>query len=202
MPKKIGLLYSLSIFACLITLVGVHNNSAYGQATNEKPVAKLIASYSEDSSLVATRSSASSSSSAVSSLSIVATDYEKKAFDLINQERIAKGAEPLRWDVDLCRMARMHSKNMAEKNFFAHTGPDGSVKDRAKECGVVGWKALGENIAFNLGYSDPAEFAVKGWKESPKHLDNLLRTVYTHSAIGVAVASDGSVYFTQVFAAR
>jgi uncharacterized protein YkwD len=204
--KKFG----TSAFLCLF-LFAVAGHS-YGQSDNKKsePVARLFASYTpEKSTTIAANSSSSSSSASVAttntsiSVTAIVMEYERKAFDLINEERKTKGIEPLKWDPDLLRMARLHSQNMSVNNFFAHTGPDGvDVKERAKVCGVVGWKALGENIAYNLGYSDPASSAVVGWKESPKHYTNLLRTVYTHSAIGVSVTEDGHIYFTQVFAAR
>jgi uncharacterized protein YkwD len=61
---------------------------------------------------------------------------------------------------------------------------------------------LAENIALNQGYDDPAEFAVEGWMNSPKHRSNILYPRFNRSAIGIARAADGTVYFTQVFISR
>ena len=114
-----------------------------------------------------------------------------------------KGEQPLVWDEDLNRMARLHSQNMARQNFFDHTGPDGQdTLMRARACGIRQWSALGENITYNQGFDDPAAFAVERWINSAKHRDNILRADFTHSGVGVAEAADGRIYFTQVFLTR
>jgi uncharacterized protein YkwD len=130
------------------------------------------------------------------------SSLETKTFSLINEERQAKGRKQLVWDEDLGRMARRHSDSMVRHDFFAHSGPDGAMLERAQFSGVPKCKALGENIAYNLGYSDPATFAVKHWIDSAGHHDNILRRSFTHTGVGVARAADGRVFFTQVFAAR
>ena len=100
-------------------------------------------------------------------------------------------------------MARQHSSNMAQQNFFNHVGPDGmDTTDRARLSGVNDWRALGENIAYNQGYDDPAAFAVERWMLSAKHRANILRGEFNRSAIGAARTSDGRVYMTQVFITR
>jgi uncharacterized protein YkwD len=145
----------------------------------------------------AMRGTASTSSSAS------ASSLERRAFDLINQQRIANGEQPLVWDSELCRMARMHSDSMAHQEFFDHTGPDGrDMRERARESNIRGWSAMAENIAYNQGFNDPAAFAVERWMRSNKHRDNILNDSFTRSAIGIARSEDGRVYLTQVFIAR
>lgn len=134
---------------------------------------------------------------------ITATSLEQRAFELINAARIANGAEPLVWDAELCRMARLHSQNMARMGFFAHTGPDGlDMIARANASGVRNWSALGENIAYNQGYDDPSAIAVERWMHSTKHRTNILNAQFTHSGLGIAQSADGRVFLTQVFIAR
>jgi uncharacterized protein YkwD len=128
---------------------------------------------------------------------------EKFAFELINKERAAKNLEALTWKDDLAKVARLHSQNMADGNFFNHRGLDGSmVNDRANSLGVKRWQAIGENIAFNQGYENPAEFAVECWLESSAHRKNLLNVRWQETGIGIAVAANGAYYFTQVFLER
>ena len=92
---------------------------------------------------------------------------------------------------------------MAQNHFFSHRGLDGSmVDDRAEQMGIYNWRAIGENIAFNRGYEQPAEWAVETWLESPTHRSNLLNKSWNESAVGVSIARDGSYYFTQVFFLR
>lgn len=128
---------------------------------------------------------------------------EKKAFELINGKRLEKGLQPLKWSDEVAKIARLHSQNMANYKFFSHTGLDGSlVNDRADRLGVSRWRAIGENIAFNRGYQNPVEFAVERWMLSTSHMQNLLNDRWKESGVGVAVANDGSYYFTQVFMVR
>jgi uncharacterized protein YkwD len=130
-------------------------------------------------------------------------DLERLAFQLINEKRAEQGLEALEWNEDIARMARLHSNDMAQNKFFSHSGNDGSmVDDRADRSGIKRWRAIGENIAYNRGYKNPCEFAVEKWMLSPSHKKNLLDTRWKESAIGVAVAADGSYYFTQVFLLR
>lgn len=132
-----------------------------------------------------------------------ATSDEKRAFDLINNARRASGLAPLALDTELCRLARLHSGDMATNNFFDHHNPEGlDAAGRARQEGVRGWRALGENIALNQGYDDPADFAVERWLKSAKHRANISNAAWTHTGIGVARAADGTFYFTQVFIVR
>lgn len=127
-------------------------------------------------------------------------ELERTAFDLLNGQRASKGLPALVWNEDVARIARMHSENMARYKFFSHTGLDGKmVNDRADKCGVSRWKAIGENIAYNRGYDKPADFAVERWMQSIPHRENILNDRWQQSAVGVAIAADGSYYFTQVF---
>jgi uncharacterized protein YkwD len=131
------------------------------------------------------------------------TGEERRAFDLINAERRRRGLGTLSWDGGLVRLARYHSENMARGGFLNHVDREGlDLKRRAQVLGLHGWKTLGENIAYNQGYSDPTAFAVERWMVSEKHRENALNGEYTHAAVGIARASDGTYYFTQVFMRR
>lgn len=137
------------------------------------------------------------------SIVVNTASIERIAFDLINQKRVESGFRQLEWSDEVARIARQHSQDMAEFKYFGHRGLDDSmVSDRADRSGLKKWRAIGENIAFNRGYKDPVEVAVKLWLESPSHRQNLLKSDWGESAVGIAVAADGSYYFTQVFLTR
>ena len=128
---------------------------------------------------------------------------ERQVFDLINKKRAAIGLVPLTWNDDLAAVARAHSQDMADQNFFSHRGSDGTmVDDRADKLGVRDWAAIGENIAFERGFDNAAEFAVERWMESPAHKQNLLDQRWKETGMGVAILPDGTYYFTQVFLLR
>ncbi len=128
---------------------------------------------------------------------------ERRTFDLMNAERQASGLQMIEWDDELAAVARMHSKNMAERKFFSHRGADGyTVDHRAALFGIRKWLAIGENIALIRGHDDPATVAVDNWMRSTAHKKNILNALWQRAAIGVVEAADGTIYFTQVFIAR
>lgn len=128
---------------------------------------------------------------------------EHSAFDQINQKRVENGLAPLVWSDAVAGIARIHSQHMAELSFFAHRDLEGKlVSDRADDAGLTKWRAIGENIAFNRGFSDPVGRTVELWLNSQSHRQNLMSENWKESAIGVAVGKDGSLYFTQVFLQR
>lgn len=125
---------------------------------------------------------------------------ERDAFQLINTERSLAGLPTLKWSDRIAEVARLHSNNMADQNFFSHKGLDGlMVDERAEKLKMGSWMAIGENIAFMKGYENPVAVAVEKWLQSPGHKKNLLGPDWTETAIGLAVTADGKYYFTQVF---
>ena len=174
-----------------------------------RPVARLIASGPIPSEEYVSRvvhleprrtPSVTTTSQPVSSFKL--TTLERRAFDLVNEQRKSHGQRALAWDPELARLARQHSENMAGGGFLDHTEPVGmTMVNRAHAQGIVGWRALAENIAYNQGYDDPAGFVAQRWMVSYKHRENLLNSRWTRSAVGVAIANDGRVFFTQVFIA-
>ena len=127
---------------------------------------------------------------------------EKRAFDQTNAARAANGLTPLTWNPALCQMARTFSEQMVRQGFFSHQSPDGAhMEDRARTAGIAHFRMLGENIAYNQGFPDPGAFAVERWMQSAGHRANILNPGFQQSAIGVFVAADGTVYFTQEFLA-
>ncbi len=128
---------------------------------------------------------------------------EHIAFDIVNQKRVENGLKSLVWSDQLEGVARGHSQNMADFDFFSHRGMDNKmVSDRADDAHLGKWRAIGENIAFNRGFADPIAKALQLWLDSPSHRNNMMNDNWREAAIGVAIAADGSYYFTQVFLAR
>lgn len=128
---------------------------------------------------------------------------ERQAFDSLNAERKARGVPAFEWNDKIASVARYHSLNMAKGKFFSHQDQEGLlVSDRADRMGLADWTAIGENIAFVKGFRTPVELAVGTWMQSAAHRENVLAARWKESAIGVAIAEDGSYYFTQVFIAR
>jgi uncharacterized protein YkwD len=109
-------------------------------------------------------------------------------------------APPLTWEASLAAAALAHSRDMAQRNYFSHTGRDGArVGERASRAGYD-WRRVGENIA--TGQGSPAR-ALAGWLASPSHCANLMNAAFTQMGAAYAVDrdSDTGIYWTQVLAA-
>lgn len=135
--------------------------------------------------------------------STLSSRLERKVFNLVNQERQRRNLKPLAFDSRLARVARAHSIEMADENYFSHYDRDGgTVVDRAKDFKIRRWRRIGENLFTCNGYKNPASIAVKGWLKSRSHRKNMLGRSWDSTGIGVAVSRDGEVYITQVFLKR
>jgi uncharacterized protein YkwD len=128
---------------------------------------------------------------------------EHRVFDLINDERIKNGLQPLIWTDKSAITARFHSANMSQTSYFSHKDLIGNrVEDRLNKFGVTDWRMAGENIAWISGYDDPTARVVESWMNSPGHRKNILQPKYRESGIGLAITDDHKFYFTQVFVSR
>ena len=125
---------------------------------------------------------------------------EKLIFSLVNKKRAGFSLPPLIWSEKAAQAARLHSRNMSLLNFFSHTGLDGKdVADRVEFFGLKKWLMVGENIAYNHGYGNPAERAIETWMNSSGHRKNILNKNYRETGVGITVNLSGTYYFTQVF---
>lgn len=123
--------------------------------------------------------------------------FERQMFDLANAVRARYGKHLLTWDNAVASIARSHSQDMSERDYFDHTNKSGkSPFDRMKEGGID-YGAASENIA---GGSTSAIFAHEGLMNSEGHRKNILSDNVTHLGVGVFFG-DGrfSFYYTQKF---
>ncbi|MEL7967577.1 CAP domain-containing protein [Vreelandella neptunia] len=107
-----------------------------------------------------------------------------------------EAVEPLTWSCKLEAAAKSHSADMAENDYFSHTGPDGAgIEQRVGNQDYV-WQAVGENIA--AGHTSVSA-VVEGWLDSPGHCRNIMNEAFTE--MGMAKAKDSesrySTYWTQ-----
>lgn len=176
-----------------ISLLTALSGTVFGQTNNSTRPAALLA----------TTNPSKLNHAATGGMPLVATSAEQHTFELVNAERVKGGLRPLVWDADLTRMARLYAEKMASQNFFSHKAPDGEdLRERSRASGLVKFKRLGENLAYNKGFADAAVCAVVGWMRSEGHRKHILDGEFTRSGIGIAQSADGRVYFTQYFAVR
>jgi uncharacterized protein YkwD len=99
----------------------------------------------------------------------------------------------------LIQAAEAHAKDMADKNYFSHTGKDGSNPGVRITRTGYSWSTYGENIA--AGYPTVAD-AVKGWYASSGHCSNFMNGAFTQVGFGKATnaASTYKTYWVAVLA--
>jgi uncharacterized protein YkwD len=122
----------------------------------------------------------------------------------VNSYRRNHGASDLQRHAGLERLAQQHCEYLLQ-----HKGEFGLYGKHVSHYGFEGravaareyfqMRSVSENVvaAFNPG-SNPAPVLVKLWSQSKDH-DHNMRSSWTHTGIGVVVASDGTVYSTQLF---
>jgi len=107
--------------------------------------------------------------------------------------------QPLRVNDALQEIAQGRSEDMAERGYFSHYTPEGTmVFSEMARRGFVGWNGA-ECLA--RGYNSPPE-ALRAFLGSVAHKGVLLASYYTDIGIGVAVDSDGVKYMTILLAGR
>ena len=120
---------------------------------------------------------------------------EKTVFDLINNARAKAGITKLIADNNVFKVARLKSKDMVSKAYFAHTSPTyGSPFKMLQTYGVT-YKVAGENIAGNPSL----EAAVNAWLNSATHKQNLLSNTYNYIGIGVEKSETYGYVITAMF---
>ncbi|MFC8132330.1 sigma-70 family RNA polymerase sigma factor [Streptomyces sp. NPDC057302] len=124
--------------------------------------------------------------------------YSAEVTRLANAERAKSGCGPLTLNSKLGDAAQGHSDDMAERDFFDHTNPDGKDPgDRVTAAGYK-WSTYGENIA--AGQRTPAA-VMDSWMNSSGHRANILNCSFKEIGIGYRQGSGGP-WWTQNFGAR
>ncbi|MCP4600648.1 MAG: CAP domain-containing protein [Proteobacteria bacterium] len=140
---------------------------------------------------------------------------ECQVLKLVNQRR-SQGADcgnyghfestgALALQSNLREAARLHSRDMGERNYFSHESPGGpngiDMLERVENAGYTGWAAIGENIAAGRG---AAEETMIGWMESPGHCANIMNPEFSQIGVGYAQVSGSEFihYWTQDFGRR
>lgn len=153
-------------------------------------------------------------------------EIEYLVHELTNQERQNHGLSQLAFDSEITQIARGHSLDMSERNYFAHETPEGfTPTDRAEQLGYSCQKMVGlliytgiaENIfqghLFDSYYTvngvitsfdwiseeEIAKITVDGWMNSPGHRENILTEIFDREGIGIEITYDHKVYVTQNF---
>jgi len=107
--------------------------------------------------------------------------FEQRVFELINIQRANRGLQALAWHDGLANLARAHSVDMVNRDFFHHTCPSGrSLADRLNDAGLR-WSIAATNLAF--GFPTP-EAVVSAWMDSQEQREHILHPGLRHLGVG------------------
>lgn len=107
---------------------------------------------------------------------------------------------PLKMDPSLRCAARKHSADMAARDFFDHTNPDGELPwDRMGKAGYGGYSNAGENIAAG---SPDAQGTMDQWLGSDGHCANIMSPNFQDIGVGYSPGGQYGHLWTQVFGAK
>ena len=132
---------------------------------------------------------------------MVAPDYipEQEVIDIynaINDYREENGLERLVLDPELCKLAYVRAQEQGQSK--GHTRPDGGgFHTVAKDYGYS-YQGLGENIA--IGPDADCYEVTNGWKNSPGHNENMLKSKWIKTGIALCILDNGRYAIVHLFA--
>ncbi len=102
---------------------------------------------------------------------------------LTNEQRRDKGANVLTVDQRLADAAEAKAQDMLDRQYFAHTSPDGRGAAAIVAEAGYDYIAVGENLA--MGAFSSERDLVQSWMDSPGHRANILNEAFTEIGVGV-----------------
>lgn len=123
---------------------------------------------------------------------------EMQNWDATNAFRVSYFLKPLMLDESAVITARKHSQDMADQNYFDHTGLNGSSPWSRYEENNGLYFGSGENIAAG---SITGIDSFNAWVNSEGHRENMLSEMHTHLGVGFGYNAKARYryYYTQFF---
>jgi len=123
-----------------------------------------------------------------------AGSVENDFLAILNSERAIREKTPLKANSCLSTAAYLHSKDMADNDYFSHTSLNGTTFDqRIVAAGYSNFYSLGENIAY--AYGDPTAATIYNmWKNSAGHYANMMGD-FDEAGLGV-YTKNGYTFYT------
>lgn len=120
--------------------------------------------------------------------------FDKNFNEKVNTIRAGYDLNGLAEVEDLNVIAQMKCEDMVSRNYYDHINPNGKQAWEQYNFSTYVW--AGENLA--RGYRNAYE-TVEGWRNSPKHLENLVNPNYKEVGYGVCKDKNGYFYVVQEF---
>ncbi|WP_092981591.1 CAP domain-containing protein [Robiginitalea myxolifaciens] len=117
---------------------------------------------------------------------------EGELLSLVNNFRTTSGMEPLTFSAVAYQYANTHTDYMIASGNLSHDNFTSRASQISQQTNA---KAVAENVAKDY---PSAEMALQGWIDSPSHRSTMEGN-FSHTAISVKEAPDGTLYYTQIF---
>lgn len=105
----------------------------------------------------------------------------------------------MKWNDLLFSASARHSQDMAARNYFSHTSPEGvTFSQRIANEGYFGW-AAGENIA--AGQSSVSS-VMSAWLTSEGHCRNIMQPLLNEVAVACVAGGSYGNYWTMDLGGR
>lgn len=121
--------------------------------------------------------------------------YERQSIDLANAIRARHNKPAYIWDENISSVARKHSQDMGDRNYFSHQNPDGKSPFDRIENNNLKFIMAAENIAAG---QPSAIIAHENWMNSEGHRKNILGDC-KKMGVGVYLGGSYHIYYTQNF---
>jgi len=134
-------------------------------------------------------------------------DDEAYMIYLVNEARLEHGQPILVPDPVVALVARRHSDEMRDKNYFDHKSPTpgmSNVQDRFRAIFNYRPRLIGENLSrrWGSGYALCPENILEAHHDlmnSPGHRRNILYPTFEWLGVGISANTNGDFWVTEVF---
>jgi uncharacterized protein YkwD len=132
---------------------------------------------------------------------VALSGMESSLLRRINEVRAAAGLQQVHFDAAVTAVARARSNDMAERNYFSHTTPEGTNFLSMLSGRSIQFKFGGEILARNNYPDDQASnVAMDSYLNSAPHKAIIMDGRYSAVGLGYAKSGEDAMhYFTVIF---
>lgn len=108
-------------------------------------------------------------------------------YQLVNDERVKAGVQPVSIDPRLVASASAKCADMVARNYWSHNTPEGQVPFELIRKFVPVYKKLGESLYYG---NTTSRVVVDKWLASPSHKHNMLDGNFSSTGLGLCKSSN------------
>ena len=133
-----------------------------------------------------------------------ATSWQDQMLNSLNSIRADRKLAPLTLCRPLITASQKYANTLAQQNFLAHEGKDGSTPGERMQGAGYKWRntRTGSMVAENIAGGQKSVLAVMtSWRNSSGHFKNMVEPKFTHVGFGMAINPDSKYkkYWVQNF---